>query len=163
MPTHPRAWSSTGGSSACAAVWAVQPAGFSSCDTVPDHYLVVSLNDRNAALCSRGTVVSNFQVGLGFNTSNRLYTTADVTPPGTYFVLAPVVPGQYGKALLLGSPSTVAGCTLPAPMLPPKTYFELHGGGSSSDWTFGDVAFTDPDLDAVMVQLSVGDTVIVQP
>ena len=60
-PPPPVDWDPSVGAPGCTAAW---NGGMSPCDTTPDDYIVIHKSARNLALCSAGSLVSNFQIGI---------------------------------------------------------------------------------------------------
>lgn len=182
-PTVPP-WDSSVGAAACADAWG---AGLSPCDVTPDDYVVVSKGARNLALCEDGSLVQNWNIGLGFTPIGDKGQEGDGrTPEGTFYVPRLVPNSQFYKAFLLSYPDpadAAAGyaaglislsqknaidaahdnCTEPPQQTPLGGLIEIHGGGGGEDWTFGCIAIDDSGIDTLWSVIGVGETIIVTP
>jgi hypothetical protein len=177
-------WDPSVGVGDCADAWS---AGLSSCDTVPDDYVVVNKTNRNLALCNSGSHVANYNIGLGFAPLGDKNQEGDgKTPEGVFYIPRLVPQSSYYKAFLLSYPDTADAtrglsdslisqaqhdeivaaqnnCTEPPQYTPLGGLIEIHGHGGGQDWTFGCIAVENTEVDALWDVLAVGDTIVVLP
>ncbi len=175
------------GAADCASAWGTNGSGLSGCDSVKDDYVVVRKSARNLALCNRGTLVSSFRVGLGFAPVGDKEREGDGrTPEGVFYVAQLVPSSKYYKAFLISYPdkddavrglnanlisqseknaidSAQNACTTPPQTTGLGGYIEIHGEGSSHDWTWGCVALDNPNVDTLYATIGVRDTVVILP
>ena len=180
-------WDPSVGARDCADAWGTAGEKLSPCDTVKDDYVVVHKSKRNVALCKDGKLVKNLRSGLGFAPSGDKVKEGDgKTPEGVFFVPTLVPNSSYYKAFLLSYPSlddaqrgVAAGLITPAQrsqiqsahaacVAPPQDTplggdVEIHGNGSSKDWTFGCVALDDANIDLLWSSIGTGDSIVVLP
>ncbi len=180
-------WNSSWGAGDCLAAWGTAGSGLSPCDTVKDTYIVVRKSARNAALCEKGSLVANFQVGLGFApVGDKVQEGDGKTPEGVFFAASLVPNSSYYRAYLLSYPDKAdadrgltAGlitaaqktaiyaaqdaCTTPPQTTGLGSYVEVHGRGGTSDWTLGCVAMDDLAIDQLWATLGARDTIVVLP
>ncbi len=177
-------WDQSVGVSDCASVW---PNGLSSCDPVPDYYVVIRKSARNVALCSEGTNLDNFNAGLGFApTGDKEWQGDGKTPEGVFYVPRVVPNSKFYKAFLLSYPDAAdaerglsegkiteaqydqivfaqASCDEPSQSTELGGYVELHGGDGGVDWTAGCIALGDTEIDDIWAVMGEGDTIVVLP
>ncbi|MDB4937220.1 MAG: hypothetical protein JWP87_4192, partial [Labilithrix sp.] len=180
-------WDPSVGAADCAAAWGAHGEKLSSCDTVKDDYVVVRKSKRNVALCKSGSLVKNLRSGLGFApTGDKVKQGDGKTPEGVFYVPRLVPSSTYYKAFLLSYPSVEdaargvnaglitqnqrsqiesahAACVEPPQDTMLGGDLELHGNGSSADWTAGCVALDDSGIDLLWSSIGVGDTIVVLP
>jgi hypothetical protein len=182
-PTQRPPWDSSVGAPDCLAAW---EAGLSSCDTVPDDYVVVSKHARNLALCQGGNLVANFSIGLGGPVGDKQREGDRKTPEGVFYVARLVDPSSYYLAFLISYPdqgdadrglasglidqaahdAIVAAqeqCREPPQDTALGSLIEIHGWGGDSDWTLGCVAIANSAMDQLWAAMAVGDTVVIKP
>jgi hypothetical protein len=171
----------------CANAWGSGGDGLSSCDLVPDDYVVINKSARNMAFCDSGSLVANYRVGLGFSPIGDKTREGDgKTPEGTFYIPRVLPSSQYYKAFLLSYPdkadATVGlsdgvidaaektqiddaqdNCTEPPQYTGLGGLIEVHGMGGSSDWTWGCIAIENSQIDALWAEMGVGDTIVVLP
>ncbi|MDB5215701.1 MAG: hypothetical protein JWO86_3628 [Myxococcaceae bacterium] len=180
-------WDPSVGAADCGAAWGTAGETLSPCDTLKDDYVVVHKSKRNVALCKDGKLVKNLRSGLGFAPSGAKVQQGDgKTPEGVFFVPRQLPNSSYYKAFLISYP-TVADATRgvaaglitnaqasqiqsahAACVEPPQDTnlggdVELHGNGSSQDWTAGCVALDDANIDLLWSSIGVGDSIVVLP
>jgi hypothetical protein len=180
-------WNPAVGAADCMSAWGANGEKLSPCDTLKDDYVVVHKSARNVALCKSGKLVKNFRSGLGSKPSGDKVKDGDGrTPEGVFYVPRLVPNSTYYKAFLLSYPSlddaargVTSGLITPAQrsqiesahaacVEPPQTTalggdLELHGNGSSADWTAGCVALDDSSIDLLWSSIGAGDTIVVVP
>jgi len=180
-------WNPSVGASDCLVAWGTAGSGLSPCDTTKDDYIVVRKSARNLALCSAGTLVANFQAGLGFAPVGDKEREGDgKTPEGVFYVASLVPNSSYYKAFLLSYPDSgdaarglssglitqaqksaidtaQANCTVPPQTTQLGSYVEVHGNGGTSDWTLGCVAISNAGIDQLYSTIGVRDTIVVLP
>src|SRR5437867_13286330 len=77
----------------------------SPCDVTKGAYVVVHKSARNMALCSSGSLVANFSVGLGFSPVGDKEREGDgKTPEGVFYIARVIASSQYYKAFLVSYP-----------------------------------------------------------
>jgi hypothetical protein len=177
-------WDSSSGASDCATAW---KAGLSPCDKDPNHYVVVRKSARNMALCKKGALVANFNVGLGFApTGDKEWQGDGKTPEGVFYIPQVLPNSSYYKAFLISYPDVVdaergvaagkisasqksaietaqASCKAPPQTTALGGYVEVHGHGGGQDWTWGCVAVENSEIDQMWSVLGVGDTIVILP
>jgi murein L,D-transpeptidase YafK len=175
------------GASDCMVAWGTAGSGLSPCDTVKDDYIVVHKSARNLALCNSGTLVANYQAGLGFApTGDKVQEGDGKTPEGVFYAANLLPNSSYYKAFLLSYPDSAdaarglssglitqaqktaidtaqANCTIPPQTTQLGSYVEVHGRGGTSDWTLGCVAIADTGIDALWAAIELNDTIVVLP
>jgi murein L,D-transpeptidase YafK len=180
-------WNASVGASDCMVAWGTNGSGLSPCDTVKDDYVVVHKSARNIALCTSGTLVASYRVGLGFApVGDKVQEGDGKTPEGVFYVASLVPSSQYYKAFLVSYPDTPhaaaglqsglitqaqknaidtaqANCTTPPQTTALGSYVEIHGDGSSSDWTLGCMALDNTSVDALYAHLGAHDTIVILP
>jgi hypothetical protein len=180
-------WDPAVGAADCVDAWGTGGDKLSPCDTTKDDYVVVRKSKRNVALCKSGKLVKNLRSGLGSKpTGDKVEEGDGKTPEGVFYVPRLVPNSSYYKAFLLSYPSTedaVRGVTSglitsaqrsqiqsahAACVEPPQNTalggdLELHGNGSSADWTAGCVALDDTGIDLLWSSIGVGDSIVVKP
>lgn len=180
-------WDPSVGAIDCVAAWGNAGDKLSPCDTTPDDYVVVHKSKRNVALCKNGSLVKNFRSGLGFEPTGAKQKQGDgKTPEGVFYIPRLVPDSSYYKAFLLSYPtaedakrgagaglitkaqqaqieSAFAACTEPSQSTNLGGEVEIHGNGSSKDWTAGCVAVDDGSIDVLWSALDVHDTIVVLP
>lgn len=180
-------WDPSVGAVDCAAAWGVAGEKLSPCDTVKDDYVVVHKSTRNVALCKSGSLVKNMRSGLGSTpTGAKLQLGDGKTPEGVFFVPRLIPDSNYYKALLLSYPSVAdatrgaatglitngqrqqiqsahSACVEPPQDTPLGGNIELQGNGGDRDWTAGNVALDDPNVDLLWSNIGVGDSIVVLP
>jgi hypothetical protein len=180
-------WNPSFGAGDCLAAWGTNGSGLSPCDTVKDNYIVVRKSARNLALCNRGTLVANFEAGLGFAPVGDKEREGDGKTPEGVFYAAQLLPNsQYYKAWLLSYPdkedaargldaglitqaqknaidTAQNNCTVPPQTTQLGSYLEVHGRGGTSDWTLGCIAISDMGVDQLWAVLGLRDTIVVLP
>jgi L,D-peptidoglycan transpeptidase YkuD (ErfK/YbiS/YcfS/YnhG family) len=180
-------WDPAVGAADCTAAWGTAGETLSACDKTKDRYVVVHKSKRNVALCDSGKLVKNLRSGLGFAPSGDKVKEGDgKTPEGVFFVPTTLPNSTYYKAFLLSYPlpedakrgvaaglitadvgaqieSAHAACTEPSQDTALGGAVEIHGKGSSQDWTAGCVALDDAGVDLLWSAIGVGDTIVVLP
>ena len=180
-------WDPSVGANDCSAAWGTAGEKLSPCDTVKDDYVVVHKSKRNVALCKSGKLVKNLRSGLGFAPSGAKQQQGDgKTPEGVFFVPRTLPNSSYYKAFLISYPSVEdatrgvaaglithaqqsqiasahAACVEPPQDTNLGGDVELHGNGSSQDWTAGCVALDDANIDLLWSSIGVGDSIVVLP
>ncbi|GAC1550745.1 MAG: hypothetical protein NVS3B10_13660 [Polyangiales bacterium] len=180
-------WDPSVGAADCAAAWGVAGEKLSPCDTVKDDYVVVHKSTRNVALCSTGKLVKNMRSGLGSTPSGAKMKVGDgKTPEGVFFVPRLIPDSMYYKALLISYPTAAdaarglssglisddqkqqidsahAACAEPPQDTPLGGGIELHGSGGDRDWTAGNVALDNANVDLIWTNIGVGDSIVVLP
>jgi L,D-peptidoglycan transpeptidase YkuD (ErfK/YbiS/YcfS/YnhG family) len=177
-------WNASQGAADCTAAWS---AGLHACDTTPDDYVVVRKSARNLALCNRGALVGNFNVGLGFDPIGDKEQEGDGrTPEGVFYIPRVIPQSSFYKAFLISYPdaadatrglnaglittaernaitSAQTSCTEPPQQTGLGGLVEIHGNGGGSDWTWGCVAIEDTQIDQLWSVLGTRDTIVVYP
>jgi hypothetical protein len=180
-------WDPSVGIADCAAAWGVAGEKLSPCDTVKDDYVVVHKSTRNVALCNAGKLVQNMRSGLGTTPSGAKVQLGDgKTPEGVFFVPRLIPDSTFYKAFLISYPSLAdatrglssglissaqrqqiqsahAACVEPPQDTPLGGNIELQGNGGDRDWTSGNVALDDPNVDTLWAHIGVGDSIVVVP
>lgn len=134
--------------------------------------LVVVKMSRRAYLLRRGHITAEFPVEFGYRSWRQKLRSGDgATPEGSYRVTQWRDRGsRYYKALVLNYPNEYDRIrfeknrkvgTIPRGARIGGN-IEIHGeGGRGKDWTEGCVALTNPDMDRLMKQMSVGNRVTI--
>jgi hypothetical protein len=180
-------WDPAVGAMDCASAWGTAGEKLSPCDQQKDHYVVVHKSKRNVALCSSGALVKNFRSGLGFAPAGSKEKQGDGKTPEGVFYAADLLPNSdYYKAFLFSYPTKAdaarglaAGiitaqdkdaidkaqdtCAVPPQDTGLGGAVEIHGDGSSKDWTVGCVALDNEGIDALWGVIAKGDTLVVLP
>ena len=180
-------WNPAVGAADCASAWGTAGSGLSVCDVTKDDYVAVRKSARNLALCNKGALVKNFQVGLGFApVGDKVLRGDGKTPEGVYYVSLRLPSSSYYKAFLLSYPDKAdavrgvqAGlisaaqkqaidqaqdaCGNPPQQTGLGGEIELHGKGGDSDWTLGCIAGDDSTIDEVWAKIDAKDTIVVYP
>ena len=180
-------WDPSVGAGDCTAAWGVAGEKLSPCDTVKDDYVVVHKSTRNVALCKNGKLVKNMRSGLGTApTGAKLQLGDGKTPEGVFFVPRLIPDSSYYKAFLISCPSVAdavrgaasglitngqrqqiqsanAACVEPPQDTPLGGDIELQGNGGDRDWTAGNVALDDTNVDFLWSNIGVGDSIVVLP
>jgi hypothetical protein len=181
-------WDPAVGAADCASAWGSSGEKLSPCDTTKDHYVVVHKSKRNVALCGAGgKLEKNFRSGLGFAPAGTKEKQGDgKTPEGVFYVASLVPDSSYHRAFLFSYPTkddaargvavgliTAAehdqivqaqdACQAPPQSTNLGGAIEIHGSGSSKDWTVGCVALENADVDRLWSELGVGDSIVVVP
>lgn len=180
-------WDPSVGRGDCKDAWGERGEKLSPCDKTPDDYVVVNKAKRNIALCKDGNVVKNFRVGLGFTPEGDKKRQGDGrTPEGVLYIPRLLPDSDYHKAFLLSYPrkedsarafhegliskpeyeqiiQAQNACTEPLQDTKLGGAVEIHGEGSSKDWTAGCVGMENGDIDVLWSVLEVGDTIVVLP
>jgi hypothetical protein len=166
----------TGGAAACARYSAMASTEF----------VVVKKSTRSIAHCRGATEVNSYCVGLGGSPVLDKEQEGDQRTPEGFFYIPRLVPNsQYYKAFLISYPDNadaergfLAGLITASERdaiiaaqagrrEPPQTtslggLIEIHGQGSSSDWTWGCMALDNSAIDALWRTLGVNDNVIIE-
>jgi len=180
----PVPWDDSVGAGECASVW---PDGLSPCDEQPDEYLVVDKRARNLALCDRGGVVANYNIGLSYQPEGDKEHAEDVrTPEGTFYIakvagilsdyegfevsypdaedadrgLAEGLIDEADHADILAAQDE---CTEPPQDTALGGFIYVHDDGGGLDWTDGCVAVDDDVIVDLRRVLGIGDTVVILP
>jgi hypothetical protein len=180
-------WDPSVGAADCADAWGKSGEKLSPCDTTKDDYVVVRKSKRNTALCKSGKLVKNFRSGLGFAPVGDKVKEGDgKTPEGVFYIPRLVPDSDYHKAFLLSYPaaddakrgaasglitnaqrdqilSQHAACAEPNQETKLGGVLEIHGNGSSDDWTKGCIAVEDSVIDQLWSAVGVRDTIVVLP
>jgi L,D-peptidoglycan transpeptidase YkuD (ErfK/YbiS/YcfS/YnhG family) len=180
-------WDPSVGANDCSEAWGTAGETLSPCDTVKDDYVVVHKSKRNVALCKSGKLVKNLRSGLGFAPSGAKLQQGDgKTPEGVFYVPRLLPNSTYYKAFLISYPTVAdaargvaaglitsaqrsqitsahAACVEPPQDTNLGGDVELHGNGSSQDWTAGCVALDDANIDLLWSSIGVGDSIVVLP
>jgi len=186
-PANTGAWDSSVGAADCMAAWGTNGDGLSVCDTVKDHYVVVHKSKRNLAFCNAGALVQSYRVGLGFAPMGDKQQTGDGKTPEGVFYAAELNPSStYYKAWLVSYPDSAhaarglasgyitqadktaidqaqSTCGTPPQSTGMGGAIEIHGDGSSSDWTVGCVALDNPSIDDLWGTLNAHDSIVILP
>ncbi len=149
--------------------------------------LVVKKAERVVEVYSGDVLARSYPVGLGFAPEGDKERQGDgKTPEGTFRVARLVPRSQYYKAWLIDYPQAedaargkaaglIDGRTAKritdaqeAGRVPPQYtelggLIELHGRGSSSDWTLGCVALDDAAIDELWPHVTVGTQIVILP
>ena len=180
-------WDPGVGEADCASAWGNAGEKLSSCDTTKDTYVVVHKRMRNVALCKKGTLLKNLRAGLGSQPVGDKSKEGDGrTPEGVFYVPRLLPSSRYYKAFLISYPSldaaargernglitssvraqiesAHAACVAPPQNTALGGDIELHGSGSTADWTLGPIALDNAGIDLLWGAIGVGDTVVVLP
>jgi hypothetical protein len=180
-------WDPSVGCADCQQAWGTDGSALSPCDTVKDNYVVVHKSARNVALCNKGALVANFPSGLGTHPVGDKEKEGDgKTPEGVFYVASQNPMSSYYKAFLFSYPDSAdavrgvdAGlisttdqmaidqaqmsCGVPPQDTGLGGLIEIHGDGSSTDWTVGCVALDNPNIDKLWAVLTLGDSIVVYP
>jgi hypothetical protein len=188
LPRHQdTGWNASVGAPDCALAWGSGGSGLSPCDSTKDDYIVVRKSARNLALCSYGSLVTNFHMGLGFAPVGDKEKQGDgKTPEGVFYIPRLVPNSKFYKAFLISYPDKADavrglsaglitqaqktaidqaqdGCTEPPQSTNLGGYLEVHGNGGKVDWTLGCVAVEDHEMDVLWGTIGVRDTVVIYP
>ena len=152
-----------------------------------DLTLVVRKADRLLEVRSDGEVLRSYRIGLGFAPAGDKEQQGDgKTPEGRFRVARRVPKSSYYKAFLIDYPDPDdAARGLEAGLISESTaqsiraahaagreppqhsalggLIEIHGMGSSSDWTLGCVALDNDAIDALWPHVAVGTPVVIGP
>jgi L,D-peptidoglycan transpeptidase YkuD (ErfK/YbiS/YcfS/YnhG family) len=180
-------WLPIVGCADCAQAWGTDGSALSACDTVKDNYVVVRKSTRNLALCNKGVLVANFRTGLGTHPVGDKEKEGDgKTPEGVFYVASQNPMSTYYKSFLFSYPDSAdatrgmasglisasdqmsideaqMSCGVPPQATGLGGLIEIHGDGSSSDWTVGCVALDNANIDKLWSVLTVGDSIVVYP
>lgn len=181
-------WDPAVGAADCASAWGMAGEKLSPCDTTKDRFVVVHKSKRNVALCSAGgKLEKNLRSGLGFAPSGTKEKQGDgKTPEGVFYVANLLPDSSYHRAFLFSYPTkadaargVASGLITPAEhdqitqaqdacQAPPQETglggdVEIHGDGSSKDWTVGCVALENDDVDRLWGELHLGASLVVLP
>ncbi len=180
-------WNSGVGAADCASAWGNGGSGLSPCDATKDDYVVLRKSARNLALCNRGSLVANFQMGLGFAPIGDKQVEGDgKTPEGVFYIPQLVPESDYYLAFLVSYPdkadatrginggiitqsqknsidSAQTNCTTPPQSTGLGGWIEIHGEGGESDWTLGCAALDNTAIDVLWDALGVRDTIVILP
>jgi murein L,D-transpeptidase YafK len=180
-------WDPSVGAGDCKDAWGDHGEELSPCDKTPDDYVVVNKTKRNIALCNAGSLSKNFRVGLGFTPAGDKTIQGDgKTPEGVLYIPTLLPDSDYHRAFLLSYPrkqdaarafnegliskeehdqiiSAQDTCTEPLQATNLGGAVEIHGEGSSKDWTAGCVGLENADIDVLWGVLEAGDTIVVLP
>jgi len=161
--------------------------GLSVCDATKDDYVVLHKSARNLALCNKGNLVANYQMGLGFAPIGDKQEEGDGrTPEGVFYVPQLVPDSDYHLAFLVSYPDKVdaargltGGLVTQAQKnaidtaqtqcgTPPQStglggWIEIHGEGGESDWTLGCAALDNDAIDVLWATIGVRDTIVILP
>jgi len=154
--------------------------------SVSQNFVVVTKSKRSLALCNGSSLVSAHCVGLGSSPVLDKEREGDRrTPEGIFYIPRRLPNSSYYKAFLLSYPdSDDAARGLSQGLItsseksaidraqaarrePPQRtnlggLIEIHGRGSSSDWTWGCIAVEDSVIDELWPVLQVGDNIVVE-
>jgi hypothetical protein len=149
------------------------------------NFIVVTKHSRRLTLCQGMTARGSFCVGLGASPVLDKERAGDRrTPEGVFYVPSKNPMSQYYKAFVLSYPDIphamrglAAGIITQSEYdliasaqsmhtLPPQDtglggWVEIHGDGSSSDWTWGCIANDNSTIDILWPVINEGDTVVV--
>jgi hypothetical protein len=174
-PTRP-ACDLSGGAAACARHSAM----------ASNDFVVIKKSTRSLTHCRGATEVNSYCMGLGGSPVLDKEQEGDQkTPEGVFYIPRLIPNSQYYKAFLISYPDNAdAARGLQAGLItqsehdaiiaaqaarrePPQQtnlggLIEIHGRGSSSDWTWGCIAIEDTAIDALWPNLGVGDTVVIE-
>ncbi len=180
-------WDPSFGAGDCAEAWGTAGEKLSPCDATPDDYVVIRKAARNLALCNAGKLVKNMRIGLGFTPAGDKVQQGDgKTPEGVFFIPRVLPDSDYHLAFLFSYPSREdaaraanegllsrqeadeiisqhKACTEPSQSTALGGAIEIHGEGSSKDWTAGCVALENADVDMLWQAIGVNDTIVVLP
>ncbi len=180
-------WNPNVGASDCSTAWGNAGSGLSSCDTTKDDYVVLRKSARNLALCNKGNLVANYQMGLGFAPIGDKQVEGDgKTPEGVFYVPQLVPDSDYHLAFLVSYPDKadatrgLAGSIITQAQknaidtaqtqcgTPPQStglggWIEIHGEGGESDWTLGCAALDNAAIDVLWATIGVRDTIVILP
>ena len=153
---------------------------------VSQDFVVVTKSMRRLALCSGSTLVQTYCVGLGSSPVLDKEREGDRrTPEGIFYMPRRIPNSSYYKAFLLSYPDSddasrgfasglitrserdAINAAQAARREPPQQtnlggLIEIHGRGSSSDWTWGCIAMDDAAIDVLWGVLQVGDNIVVE-
>jgi len=180
-------WAPTVGAMDCSTAWGNAGSGLSPCDTTKDDYVVLRKSARNMALCQSGTLVANFQTGLGFAPVGDKQVEGDgKTPEGVFYAAQLLPASDYYRAFLASYPDAgdatrglaqglitatqkgaieqaQAQCGTPPQSTALGGWIELHGEGGQNDWTLGCAALDNTAIDVLWNALGVRDTLVIWP
>lgn len=180
-------WNPSVGAGDCANAWGTGGSGLSRCDTTKDDYVVLRKSARNLALCNRGALVQNFEMGLGFAPLGDKQVEGDgKTPEGVFYIPQLIPNSSYYKAFLVSYPdkedaawgiaadvitqaqkntidSAQDDCKTPPQSTGLGGWIEIHGEGGGSDWTLGCAALDNSAVDTLWDALQVRDTIVILP
>ncbi len=180
-------WDPSFGEGDCRDAWGNAGEKLSPCDKAPDNYVVVHKTPRNIALCNSGKLVKNARIGLGFSPVGDKAKQGDGrTPEGVLYVAATLPNSDYHRAFLLSYPrkedaarayneglidkpahdqiiEAQSKCEEPLQDTALGGAVEIHGEGSSKDWTAGCIGMENEDIDRVWDVLKQNDTIVVLP
>jgi len=149
------------------------------------NFVVVTKSKRRVVLCDGAREVQTYCAGLGSSPILDKEREGDRrTPEGIFYIPRLIPNSQYYKAFLLSYPDNAdAQRGLQAGLItqsehdaivraqqnrrePPQFtnlggLIEIHGRGSSSDWTWGCIAMDDAAVDDLWRVLQVGDNIVV--
>lgn len=180
-------WDPSFGVGDCADAWGSAGEKLSPCDKEPDDYVVVRKGKRNIALCKSGKLVKNARIGLGFTPAGDKTKQGDGrTPEGVLYIPQTLPDSDYHRAFLLSYPrkedaargfnegliskdehdkiiDAQSKCEVPLQDTNLGGAVEIHGEGSSKDWTAGCIGLENADIDVLWSVLKVSDTIVVLP
>jgi len=180
-------WNPNVGVNDCSTAWGNAGSGLSACDATKDDYVVLRKSARNLALCNKGNIVANYQMGLGFAPIGDKQEEGDgKTPEGVFYVPQLVPDSDYHLAFLVSYPDKadatrgLAGgiitqaqknaidtaqtqCGTPPQSTGLGGWIEIHGEGGESDWTLGCAALDNAAVDVLWATLGVRDTIVILP
>lgn len=150
-------------------------------------FVVVSKGVRRMTLCNGTSVAGSWCIGLGSSPVLDKEREGDRrTPEGIFYVPRKLPMSQFYKAFLISYPDIADAqrglaqglitqaehdaivAAQNARREPPQNtnlggLIEIHGGGGSSDWTWGCVAADNTVVDTLWPVIDVGDTVVILP
>ena len=180
-------WNPAVGAGDCVTAWGTGGDALSVCDKVKDNYVVVNKQARNLAFCQRGKLTRNFRIGLGFTPAGTKVKQGDgKTPEGVFYAARLLPDSSYHLAYLFSYPTKADAkrgvadgiissaeaakidaaqdaCTEPPQETGLGGAIEIHGAGSSKDWTAGCVGLESADIDVLWGTLGLNDTIVVLP
>lgn len=180
-------WDPAVGEGDCKDAWGAAGEKLSPCDKTPDNYVVVHKGPRNIALCNGGKLVKNARIGLGFSPAGDKQKQGDGrTPEGVLYAASLLPNSDYHRAFLLSYPrkedaarayneglidkaahdqiiDAQTKCEEPLQDTALGGAVEIHGEGSSKDWTAGCIGLENDDIDRVWDVLKQNDTIVVLP
>ncbi len=168
----------TGGAARCAH-WAPQAQG--------RDFVVATKASRRMTLCDGAREVQSWCMGLGSSPVLDKEREGDRrTPHGVFYIPRRLPQSQFYKAFLLSYPDSADAqrglsqglitraehdaivAAQNARREPPQQtglggLIEIHGGGGTSDWTWGCLAIDNAAIDRLWTVLDVGDIIVVEP
>lgn len=150
-----------------------------------DLSLLIDISDHELRVMADGVVVATHPVALGDGVGDKVQEGDHRTPRGTFRVVTRNDRSQFHRFLGLSYPTAedadrglTAGLITPAQAQAIRAAEEagrqppwntplggavgIHGGGIGSDWTYGCIALTNEDIDALWEVVRIGTPVTIQ-